>query len=143
MPSAPSIALDLRPSRLLAVTLLASLVAAGFGLPCLSELPIHFSLPALILIAGLEGRVWQALAATRRLVLQPSGYWSLDTDQQLWTLSGSQRFPAGAVLHLVTRSSRSSRRVTVIRDQVDSATWRRLNAWLRAARSVQVGRAPV
>ncbi|MBK8285047.1 MAG: hypothetical protein IPK97_09250 [Ahniella sp.] len=98
----------------------------------------------MITMVGLEGRLWQSLTTTRRVVLQPSGHWCLDADEQLWTLSASQRFPAGVVLHLVAVLPQTgARRITVIRDQVDATSWRCLNAWLRADRSIVGNRAAV
>ena len=140
MRSAPSISLELRKSRLLAMTMVIGFLAACCCLFWLSDLPVLTAIPILMVLVGLEGHLWRASVSTRQVVLQPSGYWRLDADEQLWALSASQRFPAGLILLLVSGPrGNMTRRVAVIRDQVDETSWRHLNAGLRASRSVRPG----
>lgn len=136
MPSAPSIDLDLRPSR----GLLPGLMLAGAALSAvalmLGDVPWFVSCPLWLLVVALEVHAFRSVRGCRHLVLFPIGYWLQDDDPRLWRLTRSDRYPGLLRLRFeVMGAPDRPATLLVFRDQLDRASWRLLCAWTRSPAS--------
>jgi len=136
MPSAPSIDLDVSPSRRLLPGLLVTGAVLAIGSLMVCDVPWFVSLPLLLLLVGVELRAFTKVLHRRHMVLFPIGYWVLDGDPRLWRLTRTDRFPGLIRLRFeVMGSPDKPATLLIFRDQLDRPSWRLLDAWTQSPAS--------